>query len=207
MVTDTVFWDRAAAKYAKSPIKNMDAYNDTLDRTRAYLGPQATVLELGCGTSNTAVNLSGDAGHITATDISPNMIEIGRKRVADAGVTNVTPTVGTVFDAQFDEQQFDAVLAFNFIHLIRDPQTLIQRAFDRVKPGGVIVSKSACLSGWNFMMKGLIWVMQRIGKAPFVAQFSAEELDEMHRKAGFEVVETHTYPGSPPSHFIVARKP
>lgn len=207
MVSDAVFWDRAADKYAKSPIKDMDAYEDTLRRTRAYLSPDARVLELGCGTSNTAVKLSGDVGHILATDISPKMIEIGQRRVRDAGVQNVDPTVGSVFDKGFDDQTFDVVLAFNFIHLLRDPQALIQRAYTRVKPGGVFISKSGCLKEWNGFMKAVVWLMQRIGKAPHVASFNAEELLEMHREAGFDIVETHIYSSSPPTPFIVARRP
>ena len=34
---DARFWDRIARKYAADPIKDMDGYPRTLDRTRHYL--------------------------------------------------------------------------------------------------------------------------------------------------------------------------
>ena len=44
------FWDKAAPKYAKDPISNMDGYNQTLDRMRVLLKSHHKVLEIGCGT-------------------------------------------------------------------------------------------------------------------------------------------------------------
>ena len=51
------FWDKAAAKYAKSPIEDIEAYNYTIGRTRSYLSPTDRVLEVGCGTGSTALLL------------------------------------------------------------------------------------------------------------------------------------------------------
>ena len=53
------FWDGAAENYAKSPIRDVEAYNYTLERTRTYLSPTDKVLEVGCGTGSTALLLAG----------------------------------------------------------------------------------------------------------------------------------------------------
>ncbi|PTB95944.1 class I SAM-dependent methyltransferase, partial [Thalassospira xiamenensis] len=49
MDQDTKFWDKAATKYARKPVRNQSAYAETLDRTRHYLRPDQNVLEIGCG--------------------------------------------------------------------------------------------------------------------------------------------------------------
>ena len=76
MPNDAKFWDKIAAKYAKSPIKNMEAYNQTMDRTKSHLAKDDSVLEVGCGTGSTALLLADSVQHITASDISANMIDI-----------------------------------------------------------------------------------------------------------------------------------
>ena len=79
------FWDKVAPKYAKSPIADMDAYTYTLERTRSYLSPDDTVLEVGCGTGSTALLLAGNVRHVTASDLSANMIEVGSEKSAGPG--------------------------------------------------------------------------------------------------------------------------
>ena len=59
---DARFWDRIARKYAADPIKDMDGYARTVDRTRHHLRSTDTVLELGCGTGTTALKL---AAHVS----------------------------------------------------------------------------------------------------------------------------------------------
>ena len=53
-----------APKYAKSPIKDVPAYEYTLGRTRSYLKPTDAVLELGCGTGGTALKLADAVAHL-----------------------------------------------------------------------------------------------------------------------------------------------
>ena len=66
----TLFWDRIAPKYAKSPVRDQQAYEATLARTRSYLGAEDKVLELGCGTGSTALILADAVAEYTATDLS-----------------------------------------------------------------------------------------------------------------------------------------
>ncbi len=56
---DAKFWDRAAPKYAASKIADTGGYERSLERMRALLNPDFTVLELGCGTGSTALRLAG----------------------------------------------------------------------------------------------------------------------------------------------------
>jgi len=83
------FWDGHADSYAQAPIKDAAAYNVTLERTRQYLAGCDHVLELGAGTGSTALELASSSVNITATDISPAMIEIAKDKAQKAGIRNV----------------------------------------------------------------------------------------------------------------------
>lgn len=207
MIAAAEFWDKHADKYAQRPIKNVDAYERTLERTRAYLSKTDRVLEIGCGTGGTAMKLAGDAEHITGSDISPAMVGIARGRAEDLGKENVTFTCGDACDLDFKNGTFDAVMAFNLLHLLPNTEGTITRVHALLKPGGYFISKTGCLRDMSPLWRPLIFVMQAVGLAPFLRRFSKLELDGMIEMAGFEIVEGRSFPGAPESWFVVARKP
>ena len=205
------FWDKVAVKYAGRPIADEDAYARTLERTRSYLSPNDGVLEVGCGTGSTALLLAGDVGRITASDLSGNMIRIGSEKARDQGISNVTFVNAALFDGVLENGPWDAVLAFNLLHLLEDLPAAIGRIDGLLKPGGLFISKTICATGPGMplklrLMKMILPLMQWIGKAPYVHFMAIEELEETIASGGFTIIETGNYPASPPSRYIVARK-
>lgn len=204
-MTDTAtFWDREAEKYAASAIGNPAAYAYTLGRTRSYLRPTDHVLEIACGTGSTAVLLAPDVAHYLGTDISPQMIRIARGKLPVAGADLTFDVAGDLPDTG----RFDAILAHSFFHLVPDMERRMARIFDLLTPGGYFISKTATLKG-----RGLKWALigaviplaQMLGKAPYLRKFSAAELEQAVRDAGFEIVESGDF--AAPARYIVARKP
>ncbi|MEX3014963.1 class I SAM-dependent methyltransferase [Gymnodinialimonas hymeniacidonis] len=205
--TDAAFWNGAARKYAQSKISDMAAYETTMTRTRVHLHATDRVLEIGCGTSSTALLLAPDVEHITASDISSEMIAIGKEKVWDTGVTNVSPVQGVVGDPGLDGP-FDAILAFNLLHLLAEPEAAIRQAYAQLPSGGRFISKTPCMAGKRWFLGPLVGLLRLVGKAPSDVQFfKVSALERMITKAGFEIVETGDYPRKMPSHFIVACKP
>lgn len=211
-LTPPRFWDKIAPKYAASPIRDPSAYEIWLARVVEHLGPQDTVLEVGCGTGSTALRLAPSVGSIVASDYSPGMIEIAKERLAETGLTNVSCVVADPFDEVLDPDRvndgkgYDAVMAFNFLHLADDPAATIARLRAMVKPGGLFISKTVCLGGSKWLFGPMIAVMRAIGKAPRVHMLSLDGLDGMIVRAGFEILETQTFGKRAKGHFVVARK-
>jgi len=211
MTSQASFWDNMAVRYSKSPIRDMEAYNASLDRTRSYLKPTDTALELGCGTGGTARILAPHLAHITATDISSEMIRIARERAAEEGTQNAKFEVADLETSLPKGGPYDVVMAHNLIHLLPDPTAAMQEVANLVKPGGLFISKTPCLAkaelGWKWrLMVMAIPLMQLLGKAPHVTSFSITELEQMILDAGFTIVETGSYPVTPPGRYIVARR-
>lgn len=206
MADAEAFWDGIAEKYAKRPIKAVETYEKTLERTLAYLSPGDRVLEVGCGTGSTALRVAPAVGEMVASDLSARMIEIAREKAAAEGVRNLRFDHATVFDEQLEPGRFDAVLAFNLLHLVPDIPSAARRIHALLKPGGLFVSKTVCLAEQTRLWRLALAVMKPLGFAPDVRCMKVAELEGEIVQAGFEIVETGNYPASPPSRFIVARR-
>jgi ubiquinone/menaquinone biosynthesis C-methylase UbiE len=206
--TDARFWDKIARKYAASPIGDMEGYERTIDRTRQLLRATDTVLELGCGTGTTALKLAPHVARMVATDLSPEMIAIAREKAAAQGCTNAEFAVAGPEDALWPDASFDAVLAFNLWHLVADRAAALAHVRRVLKPGGLFVSKTPCLAEMNPLIRLAVPVARLIGQAPWVAIFSASDLEREIEAAGFAIVERarHGSGRKDARIFIVARK-
>ena len=207
--SDARFWDRTSRKYAKATISDQAGSERTLDRTRALLGPDDRVLELGCGTGTTALRLAGDVQSYCATDISAEMIAIAEEKRAAGAIPSPVFRTATAEALAPEDGQFDAVLAFNYLHLVRDVPGTLRRIHALLAAEGLFISKTPCLGDMNPLIRlALLPAMRAIGKAPYVSVFRAAELSELISAAGFDIraTESHATKSNEARPFIVARK-
>ena len=196
------FWNTFATRYARQAIANPDAYDTKLEATRKLLTADSQVLEIGCGTGSTALLHAPRVARIRAMDTSPRMVEIATAKATAQGVTNATFEVGTVFDVT--DGPYDVLLALNVLHLVPDLSATLQRCAKLLKPGGVLVASTACITGgWE---SWLVPFPAALGLLPKVQFFNKEELLAAHESAGLSV-ESCTFPGSPTGAFTIARAP
>jgi SAM-dependent methyltransferase len=204
------FWDRIAAKYAADPIADMAGYEATLRRVQGLLSADQDVLEIGCGTGSTALRLAPFTRRLLATDVSANMIAIAREKLAAQPVPQLSFAVADADTPVAGVGEYHAVLAFNVLHLVTDLDRALQLAMQALRPGGLLISKTACLFEMNPLIPYLaLPVMRAIGKAPHVLSFDAAALQSAIARQGMEIVsvERHGTRGKDTRVFIVARKP
>jgi SAM-dependent methyltransferase len=206
---DARFWDRRAERYARSRLADPGGYERTLARAAALLSPADRVLELGCGTGTTALRLApGVAGYL-ATDLSPAMIAIAEGKRAAA------PVPGLAFAAAPAAAlppgatgPFDAVLAFNLLHLLRDLPGSLRAVRAQLRPGGLFLSKTPCLAEMSPLVSRLLLpAMVALRLAPHVAVLEARGLATAIAGAGFDVLATerHATRNRDARPFILAR--
>ncbi|MFN3273263.1 MAG: class I SAM-dependent methyltransferase [Paracoccus sp. (in: a-proteobacteria)] len=206
---DARFWDRASRRYAKAKISDQGGYERTLDRTREVLSRDDRVLELGCGTGTTALRLAGDVQSYLATDISGQMIAIAEEKAALSPVPGLVFRSGTAESLMSGPAAFDAVLGFNYLHLVRSPQETLRHIHGLLRPGGLFVSKTPCLADMNVLIRSvLLPVMGAVGLAPHVGVLGADDLVRLISGAGFQILATerHGTKGRDTRPFILARK-
>jgi ubiquinone/menaquinone biosynthesis C-methylase UbiE len=196
------FWNRIAARYAARPLKNVPAYEAMLADVASRLKGSDTVLEVGCGTGGTAIRLAPGVAQWTATDFSAEMVKIAKAKPSGGNVRFVVSDVSNAFDGG----PFDAICAFNVLHLVDDLPEMLTRIHAHLKPGGQLICKTWCFADVNWALRALFPVLRVFGLFPVAASLGATQLRQSIRDAGFEIVDEHLFGDYTQNPYIVACK-
>lgn len=209
---DAQFWDKAAEKYAASPIEDEAGFERTLARTRALIPPGARVLELGCGTGTAALRLEDSAQSYLATDISAGMIAIAQEKLEAGRESGLSAPLAfrqaTAETLAREGVHYDVVVGFSYLHLAGSLPVVLGHIRSMLGPGGLFISKTPCVGDMNPLIRLAIPVMRLVGKAPsVVTTCSSVALVKGIGEAGFEILENerHGTKKSDYRPFIVAR--
>lgn len=97
----------------------------------------APFLELGCGTGGFLVAASERFGQVVGIDIAMRWLIIARKRLAEAGCTNVQLVCCCGESLPFPNEQFGLVVASDVIEHTATQADLMRGALTALRPGGV----------------------------------------------------------------------
>lgn len=117
-----------------------EAPDDALDLIGVKKG--TTVADIGAGSGYMTVKLAkrvGAAGRVYATDIQPRMLELLDRRLKSAKVTNVTTILGALDDPKLPPGSIDMALMVDVYHELSQPQAMLRRLHEALKPGGRLV--------------------------------------------------------------------
>lgn len=199
------FWDRMAQRYSRKPVVDEAAYQRKLEVTREHFRPDMEVLELGCGTGSTAIAHSPHVKHIHAVDSSSKMIDIARRKAEAQNITNITFECSTIEDVTAADGTLDAVLALSVLHLLEDREAVIRKAHRMLKPHGIFVTSTPCIADTMRWFGPIAAIGRCLGLIPLIRVFTAKELEESLRAAGFSL-SFRWQPGKGKALFIVGTK-
>jgi 2-polyprenyl-3-methyl-5-hydroxy-6-metoxy-1,4-benzoquinol methylase len=137
--------------YERLLVLSRDRWPDTAALfDRANLSPGMRCIDLGCGGGEVTLEIGrlvAPGGSVTGVDMDEIKLDLGRRAAARRGLGNVDFRLLNVWD--WDEPGgYDAVnCRFVLQHLSR-PGDLLQRMWDGVRPGGVLIVEDADFDGW-----------------------------------------------------------
>ena len=103
--------------------------------------PQGEVLDLGTGTAQIPIELCrrSPAARVLAVDAAAHMIEIARRNVARAGLSDrIRLERGDAKRLPYGEGTFAAVISNSIVHHVPRPREVLAEAWRVVGPGGLI---------------------------------------------------------------------
>jgi SAM-dependent methyltransferase len=133
------------------------------------------------------------------------MIAHATARPEAAGLPQLTFRVAPAAD--LTGAPFDAVLAFNLLHLLPDLPEGLAAIRTALRPGGVLISKTPCLADLSPLLRLVVPPLRLVGLAPRLAWLTRARLEAAIADAGFEIVETGDYPARRAQRLVVARRP
>ena len=195
------FWNRFADRYAARPIRDVAAYEALLDDVAARLQPAHRVLEIGCGTGGTAIRLAAGVSRYVATDFSTEMIRIAAGKPAPPNLHFMLAEAGAVPEGG----PFDAVCAFNVLHLVDDLPGLLCRLRDGLAPGGLLICKTWCFGDLPLRVRLLLRALRLMGLFPPARFLTQADLHRTLQAAGFAIDATRVFGARAETPYIVAR--
>ena len=134
-------WDRRVDSWDHEGVPGLDKVVAAIvAATDAQAGMSA--VDLGCGSGQVSIPLAELGVHVTAVDVSPQMVERLRRRVEESGVGDLTTgVVSAIEDFSVPQGSVDLVVSNYALHhlLDRDKQAVLRAAVHWLRPGGKLV--------------------------------------------------------------------
>ena len=136
----------AAEKWkAKSAAMGRDVTEAFVEYAQPKPGMQ--VLDLASGTGEPAISLAarvGADGHVTALDLSSDLLRIASERAQQRGLTNFSTQQADAHLLPFPDQRFDLVTSRFGVMFFQDCEMALREVHRVLKPGG-----RACFLTWG----------------------------------------------------------
>jgi 2-polyprenyl-3-methyl-5-hydroxy-6-metoxy-1,4-benzoquinol methylase len=177
--------------YARWRSSRLGQITDTLERQLLFelVGPVVgkTLLDVGCGDGELALELARRGAIVTGLDAGPAMIAAAQRRIEIASI-QVQLIEAQVERLPFDDEVFDRVVAVTVLCFIRDAARAIAEMARVLRPGGrLVIGELGYWSLWAAHRRVRGWLGNPTWRP---ARFcTAKELRDLMQAAGFREVE------------------
>ncbi|MDR7867341.1 MAG: class I SAM-dependent methyltransferase [Sporomusaceae bacterium] len=174
------------------------------------LSPDHVILDIGCGTGETALGLAPHCARVHAVDVSREMIHCAAAKAEKRGLANITFRQAGFLTCDYPAASLDAVISQVALHHLPDfwKHIALRRIHRLLKPGGRFLLQDAVLPSdtpdFDSYFAGIVAAIAAAGGEK-VARDTETTLREEHptldwimrgllEKAGFTIVTTETAP-------------
>jgi SAM-dependent methyltransferase len=104
------------------------------------LTPEMIVLEVACGAAHQAQAVAPRVRQVVGVDLTPEMLEAGRLRLATGEIRNVLLEEGNASALPFVDQSFDLAYSRFALHHVEDPSAVLAESGRVVRSGGRVAA-------------------------------------------------------------------
>ena len=136
------YWDDLAASFDDEPdhgLRDSLVLQTWTELIKSWLPyPNATILDIGCGTGSLSVVLAGLGHKVTGIDLSPSMISLAKAKAA-AHELQIDFRVMNAAFPQFPHQHFDVVICRHLLWALPDRKQVLKRWAEFLKQNGLLI--------------------------------------------------------------------
>jgi len=205
------FWNKASKNYDKTEERFEYIHKKARENTKKHLKDSHIVMDYGCGTGTAACEFSSLVKEMQGIDISSEMIRIAKEKAVVSKIENVSFEKADLFEDKFKDESFDVILAFNMLHTVSNPQNIVHRINDLLKPDGLFISITPCLGQkMSFLVNlqiQLVRILCKFGVIPIpIRRIQSTDIDILLAKGEFEAIESEEIFKGASSYFVAAKK-
>jgi len=129
------------ADWLERPAREAEEHS-TLLLASLKLQPGDAVADIGAGTgyyTRRLAKMVGERGVVYAVDIQQEMLDLLANRLAQAGLTNIKPVLGTITDPRLPPASVDTILMVDVYHEFSHPYEMTAAMVKALKPGGRMI--------------------------------------------------------------------
>ena len=164
--------------------------NVTIKLFMHYLKPGYKVLDVGAGTGRLTFPVADMGCHVTATDISAEMLAEIEKNKGNRVVETVKASAESL---PFADETFDAVVQADFLIHFPNWRALLTEQLRVCKPGAPIVFTMVNADNLHTFEGGRVAGIAYLSGGGYYASCTREELELFASENGAEVVRIHPY--------------
>lgn len=153
-------------------------------------------LDIGCGTGSLAIACARRGGQVTGIDISPQMLDIARRKVEQAELADSITLLqmsAIELDEGFEPDSFDTIMSsLTFSELSDDEQRFVLRQCHRLlrNDGRLIIADETVPASWPKRLLHLLVRVPLVGLTYVLTQTTTRAVSNLESKiadAGFEI--------------------
>jgi 2-polyprenyl-3-methyl-5-hydroxy-6-metoxy-1,4-benzoquinol methylase len=195
------YWDRRPCniRHSPKPVGTRE-YFDEVEARKYFVEPHIPrfaqferwrgkkVLEIGCGIGTDTVSFARTGASVTAVDLSPQSLELARKRVEVYGLQDQV----RFYSGSAEElssfvpvETYDLIYSFGVIHHTPHPERVMDQLRHYARPGTTIKLMVYYRRSWK-----VFWILMGYGKGQF---WRLKQLVAEHSEAQTGCPVTYTY--------------
>jgi SAM-dependent methyltransferase len=144
------------------------------------LGPGTTVLDVAAGNGNFALAAAARGATVTATDLTPRMVELGRARTGD--VPAIEWSEADAEQLPFPDKSYDVVASVFGAQFAPRPQLVALEMFRVAKPGGLVAMANYSPGGFLGRLSDLMASFSSHPAFELPSPFAWGDEDELRRR-------------------------
>ncbi|MDQ6794255.1 MAG: class I SAM-dependent methyltransferase [Chloroflexota bacterium] len=156
------------------------------------LGPGTTVLDVAAGNGNFAVAAARLGAEVTATDLTPRMVELGRTRTVKDAVA-VEWREADAEELPFAAASFDVVASVFGAMFAPRPERVASELFRVVRPGGLVAMANYNDHGFLARFTELVAGYSRPAPVELPSPFAWGDPEEARHRFGARAASLDTY--------------
>ncbi|MEV0383593.1 methyltransferase domain-containing protein [Nonomuraea sp. NPDC050643] len=155
-----------------------------------YLKPHMKVLDVGSGPGTITADLAARVGHMTASEVSADALDLARAEVTARGLANVEFAVTDVHALDFPDDTFCVVHAHQVLQHVGDPVRALREMGRVTKPGGFVAARDSDYAAFTWYpevpeLEEWLALYQRVARGNGGEPDAGRRLLSWARAAGF----------------------